>query len=149
MVSSLATLPLPLQARNLIFNTVLDTGDHGNFNSWDRKLWLWLDDPYDSKSTVKIVPNQHHLHNNFIIRTSFLGPSNNLYCIDHDDGSSSYNDTDNFLVYGGIKFREGIEKHASGPSLTHCFSAALPLDSSKTRGGSSPLCAPGKWAYER
>jgi hypothetical protein len=101
-------------ARNLIFNTVLDTGDHGNFNSWDRKVWLWLEDPYDPKSTVNIVPKTHHLHNNFIIRTSYKGPSNNLYCIDHDDGSSSYNDTDNFLVYGGIKFREGIEKHASG-----------------------------------
>ncbi len=28
--------------------------------------------------------------------------------------SSSYNDTNNFLVYGGIKFREGLSKHASG-----------------------------------
>jgi hypothetical protein len=24
-----------------------------------------------------------------------------------------YNDTDNFLVYGGIKFREGLSNHAS------------------------------------
>ena len=25
-----------------------------------------------------------------------------------------YNDTNNFLVYGGVKFREGLSKHASG-----------------------------------
>ena len=99
-----------------------------------------------------MVPRQMHIHNNFIIRTSFLGPSKNLYCIDvsvycparrlpvaacrthdcwltvayrsfahhfcihhqHDDGSSMYNDTNNFLVYGGIKFREGLSKHARG-----------------------------------
>ena len=161
---------------------VLDTGDHGNFNSWDRKPWVWLADPYNPRSEVRTIPGMHHIHNNFIIRTSFLGRSANLYCIDHDDGSSSYvvmkdkavvffgqagtclgfvgpttraphvlrahigvhctrgapqqveielpaahtvgycpargnaryNDTDNFLVYGGIKFREGVSKHASG-----------------------------------
>ena len=112
-----------------------------NFNSWDRKPFLWLDD----NGQPNMVPRQMHIHNNFIIRTSFLGPSNNLYCIDvsthcpacrtpdcwltvacrsfahhlhihhqHDDGSSMYNDTNNFLVYGGVKFREGLSKHASG-----------------------------------
>jgi len=99
---------------NLVFNTVLDTGDHGNFNSWDRKPWLWSEDPHNPKSQVHMVPQQHHIKHNFIIRTSFLGPSNNLYSIDHDDGSSMYNDTFNFLVYGGIKFRDGLSKHASG-----------------------------------
>lgn len=104
-------------ARNLVFNTVLDTGDHGNFNSWDRKPWLWLDDPMDPSSEVRMVPNYHHIHHNFMIRTSFLGASKNLYCLDHDDGSSMYNDTSNFLVYGGIKFREGLQKHASSNYL--------------------------------
>eukprot|EP01046_Picozoa_sp_COSAG06_P029568 COSAG06_NODE_2749_length_6349_cov_6.086400_2_plen_217_part_00 len=84
-----------------------------NFNSWDRKPWVWLQDSADPNS-LRMVPQQSTIHNNFIVRTSFLGPSKNLYCIDHDDGSSMYNDTDNFLVYGGIKFREGLSKHASG-----------------------------------
>jgi hypothetical protein len=96
---------------NLIFNTVLDTNDHGNFNSWDRKPWIWLKDPLDVGS-VNMIPQRHHIHNNFIIRTAFIGPSKNLYCIDHDDGSSMYVDHDNFLVYGGIKFREGLNKVA-------------------------------------
>ena len=101
---------------NLVFNTVLDTGDHGNFNSWDRKPWIWLQDPSDPSST-SMVPNRHHIHHNFIIRTSFLGLSKNLYCIDHDDGSSMYLDDFNFLVYGGIKFREGLSKHATNNYL--------------------------------
>lgn len=76
-------------SNNLLFNTVLETGDHGNFNSWDRKPWIWQMDEEDPAS-VQLVPQRHAIHNNFIIRTSFLGPSNNLYCIDHDDGSSMY-----------------------------------------------------------
>ena len=99
---------------NLVFNTVMDTGDHGNFNSWDRKPWVWLEDPADPASQVRMTPQRHRITHNFIIRTSFLGPSNNLYAIDHDDGSSMYNDTSNYLVYGGIKFRDGLSKHASG-----------------------------------
>lgn len=30
-----------------------------------------------------------------------------------------YNDTDNFLVYGGIKFREGLSKHASNNLIAY------------------------------
>ena len=65
----------------------LDTNDHGNFNSWDRKPWVWLKDPLEVGS-VQMVPQRHTINNNFIIRTAFIGPSKNLYCIDHDDGSS-------------------------------------------------------------
>ena len=77
-----------------------------------------LKDRGDAQS-LQMVPQQSHIRNNFIVRTSFLGPSKNLYCIDHDDGSSMYNDTDNLLVYGGIKFREGLSKHASGNYLVY------------------------------
>ena len=62
----------------------------------DRKPWVWLQDHADPNS-LRMVPQQSTIHNNFIVRTSFVGPSKNLYCIDHDDGSSMYNDTDNFL----------------------------------------------------
>eukprot|EP00039_Didymoeca_costata_P032779 m.39344 g.39344 ORF g.39344 m.39344 type:complete len:907 (+) comp9540_c0_seq1:194-2914(+) len=98
---------------NLVFNTVLDTGDHGNFNSWDRKPFVWTSEDESSALTANMIPNRFHIHNNFMVRTSFLGESMNLYCLDHDDGSSMYNDTFNFLLYGGIKFREGYSKHAS------------------------------------
>ena len=80
----------------------------------DRKPWVWMDDPANASSATRMVPNTNFIHNNFIIRSSFKVPSNNLYCIDHDDGSSMYNDTENFLVCGGIKFREGVHKNALG-----------------------------------
>ena len=94
--------------------------------SWDRKPLLWLDS--DDGRTLRMIPEQMKIHNNFAFRASFLGDSKNLYCVDHDDGSSMYNgimypngcldlpvtasdihacsDTSNFLIYGGIKFRE-------------------------------------------
>lgn len=75
----------------MILCTVGDTVavNAGNFNSWDRKPWVWLQDRADPNS-LRMVPQQSTIHNNFIIRTSFIVPSNNLYCIDHDDGSSMY-----------------------------------------------------------
>ena len=131
-------------AFNLVFNTVLDTGDHGNFNSWDRKPWIWLADDDvatlgrvggtvsrhsvagdghgdadadinrggsgkardsesderggDAPNSLRMVPQPHSIHHNFMVRTAFVGTSNNLYCLDHDDGSSMYNDT-YVLVY--------------------------------------------------
>merc|ERR1712096_64213 len=88
---------------------------HGCFNSWDRKPFVWLSDDGDTR----MIPDMMRIRNNFIIRTSFEGSSKNLYCVDHDDGSSMYNDTDNFFVYGGIKFREGISKHASGNFMAY------------------------------
>ena len=53
---------------------------------WDRKPFIWLDDNAVS-NRERMVPNQHHIHNNFIIRTAFGMPSQNLYCLDHDDGT--------------------------------------------------------------
>ena len=99
---------------NLILNTVLETGDHGNFNSWDRKPWVW-----QGATGVEMVPHRFAIRGNFVVRTSYRGPSKNLYCIDHDDGSSMYNDTGNVLVYVGIKHREGLSKLASGNLLLY------------------------------
>ena len=57
--------------------------------SWDRKPLLWLDS--DDGHTLRMIPEQMKVHNNFAFRASFLGNSKNLYCVDHDDGSSMYN----------------------------------------------------------
>ena len=56
-------------------------GMAGNFNSWDRKPWVWLQDPYDPTSKPCVIPNMHRIHNNFIIRTSFLGPVPCVPCL--------------------------------------------------------------------
>lgn len=62
---------------------------HLNVNNcrWDRKPWVWLADGVAPDAhPERMVPNRHHIHNNFMIRTAFVGPSQNLYCLDHDDG---------------------------------------------------------------
>lgn len=90
---------------NLVFNMVRETGDHGPFNSWDRV-------PYVTKrndGTYSNTPIPHTIKNNFIINGY-----NGVWALDHDDGSSYYNDSSNFLVYGGCKNYKGDHKHC-GP----------------------------------
>ena len=112
---------------NLIFNMVRETGDHGPFNSWDRQPWLWSKTDMPG-SDLELSPATHQLKNNFIFNTNFLGISHGLYCIDHDDGSSQYNDTGNVLVYGGIKYRDGVNKSASGNLVVYSLGAAFQVN---------------------
>ena len=81
------------------------------FNSWDRQPIVHDGDD----GNVAINPKVHMLRHNFIMNTNWLGRTNSGYSIDYDDGSSQYNATANFLVYGAFKVRDGInrvhEKH--------------------------------------
>ena len=79
---------------NLIANMVRETSDHGPFNSWDRV-------PYMTRHTdgrLRTVPMRTSVRRNFIVNGY-----NGVWALDHDDGSSYYNDTSNVLVYGGCK----------------------------------------------
>lgn len=90
--------------RNLLFNYVRETGDHGPFNSWDRQPFITK--VHDGK-TPSLVPAYNEISYNFIIA--------NYYCsapVDHDDGSSYYYDHHNVLVYGGYKNNIGHSKRA-------------------------------------
>ena len=80
---------------NLIFNMVRETGDHGPFNSWDRQPYLTevLDGVLPS-----LTPATSYINQNFIINNY-----HSTWPIDHDDGSCYYEDTYNYLVYGGYK----------------------------------------------
>ena len=53
---------------NVIFNMVRETGDHGTFNSWDRKEWFYAcpEDPTKFCFTPKITHVQHNM---------FIGPA--------------------------------------------------------------------------
>merc|ERR1712046_88463 len=77
--------------QNLIFNTCRESGDHGPINSWDRQPYI---------TTVRtgkpsLVPENRYIHHNFIVSNyhGFKG-------IDNDDGSSWYQMSYNFMVYG-------------------------------------------------
>merc|ERR1712232_826128 len=102
-----------LMRANLLFNHVRETGDHGPFNSWDRQPYLTRNGVNDgfpasvklNLDGVSIVKSQCHIEQNFII-----DGYNGVWTIDHDDGSQYYNDTSNFLVFGGCKNYRGHSK---------------------------------------
>lgn len=95
---------------NDIFNTVLETGDHGSFNSWGRDRY-WHPNRKILDSLVNLNPNLYKLDavNTTIIR------NNRIRCdhgwdIDLDDGSSNYIIYNNLCLNGGIKLREGFNR---------------------------------------
>ncbi|MCP4311756.1 MAG: sulfatase-like hydrolase/transferase [Bacteroidetes bacterium] len=96
-----------------VFNTVLETGDHGSFNSWGRdRFW----DPDIKKM------NRHVADNPELPFLDMLEPNiirNNRWRCDHgwdvdlDDGSSHYKIYNNLLLNGGLKLREGYHRTVS------------------------------------
>ncbi len=93
---------------NDVFNTVMETGDHGAFNSWGRdRFW---------HPNRKIMDSLAAEHPEWIrldaIKTTFIR-SNRFHCdhgwdIDLDDGSSNYEIYNNLCLSGGLKLREGF-----------------------------------------
>ncbi|CAL1517543.1 PDZ domain-containing protein [Chitinophaga sp. MM2321] len=93
---------------NDVFNTVLETGDHGAFNSWGRDRY-WRPSRHEMDSIVAIHPWLVKLD---AIKTTTL--RNNRFRCDHgwdidlDDGSSNYHIYNNVCLNGGLKLREGF-----------------------------------------
>jgi len=82
-------------ARNLLFSTVLESQDHGPFNSWGRAPYIINDADGKPTGGLKAAPDE--IHHNFLV----AGGGANSGCIDNDDGSSFYNDHHNVCIYGG------------------------------------------------
>ncbi|MFT5887013.1 MAG: hypothetical protein ACI9IP_003486 [Arcticibacterium sp.] len=95
---------------NDVFNTVLESGDHGSFNSWGRdRFWhpKW-----------KVIDNLVHENPQMpywdAMYTTVI--RNNRFRCDHgwdidlDDGSSNYEIYNNLCLNGGIKLREGFSR---------------------------------------
>ncbi|MCF0039127.1 PDZ domain-containing protein [Dyadobacter fanqingshengii] len=97
---------------NDVFETVLETGDHGAFNSWGRDRF-WHPDRKTMDSIAATHPELIFLdaQKTVIIR-------NNRFRCDHgwdvdlDDGSSNYHIYNNVFMSGGLKFREGFQRIA-------------------------------------
>ena len=95
-------------AYNDVFKTVLETGDHGAFNSWGRDRY-WSADRAYMDSLVQVHPELVLL--DAIQQTSIH--DNRFRCdhgwdIDLDDGSSNYAIYNNICLNGGLKLREGF-----------------------------------------
>ena len=97
---------------NDVFNTVLETGDNGAFNSWGRDRF-WHPD--------RELMDRINSDNPGMWKLDAIEPTtlryNRFRCdsgwdIDLDDGSSNYRVHDNLLLSGGLKFREGFNREA-------------------------------------
>ncbi|MEN2281468.1 right-handed parallel beta-helix repeat-containing protein [Algoriphagus sp. SE2] len=93
---------------NDVFNTVMETGDHGAFNSWGRdRFW------HPNRETMNELVAKHPDWIKFdAIKTTIIR-NNRFHCdhgwdIDLDDGSSNYEIYNNLCLSGGIKLREGF-----------------------------------------
>jgi len=87
-----------------VFDTVLETGDHGSFNSWGRDRYWERNRPVDNPelSLLDMVkPN--------IIRNS-RWRCDHGWDVDLDDGSSNYEIYNNLLLNRGLKLREGFNR---------------------------------------
>lgn len=93
---------------NDAFETVLETSDHGAFNSWGRdRFW------HQDYKTMNELTQQHpELILLDAVYTTVI--RNNRFRCDHgwdidlDDGSSNYHIYNNVCLRGGIKLREGF-----------------------------------------
>jgi len=97
---------------NDVFNTVLETGDNGAFNSWGRDRF-WHPD--------RQVMDRINGANPGMWKLDAIEPTtlryNRFRCdsgwdIDLDDGSSNYRIYDNLMLSGGLKYREGFNREA-------------------------------------
>ncbi|MFB9054130.1 right-handed parallel beta-helix repeat-containing protein [Formosa undariae] len=95
---------------NDVFNTVLETSDHGSFNSWGRdRFWHPKRDVMDSLTTE--IPDMYTWD---AVKTTII--RNNRFRCDHgwdidlDDGSSNYHIYNNLMLNNGLKLREGFNR---------------------------------------
>ncbi|MDZ7620869.1 MAG: right-handed parallel beta-helix repeat-containing protein, partial [Patescibacteria group bacterium] len=91
-----------------VFDTVLETGDHGSFNCWGRdRFWGLSDAPADK------LPDLARLD---AVETTVIRNSrwrcDHGWDIDLDDGASNYHVYNNLMLHGGLKFREGFHRIA-------------------------------------
>lgn len=93
---------------NDVFNTVLETGDHGSFNSWGRdRFWHPKRQIMDSLTTANPqMPLWDAIQTTIIRNNRFR--CDHGWDIDLDDGSTNYHIYNNLCLNGGIKLREGF-----------------------------------------
>jgi hypothetical protein len=93
-----------------VYDTVLETGDHGSFNSWGRDRY-WVPDTNEINRRVAARPELPGLD---AVETTTLRTSrwrcDHGWDIDLDDGSSNYHIVGNLCLGGGIKLREGYRR---------------------------------------
>jgi hypothetical protein len=96
-----------------VFDTVLETHDHGSFNSWGRDRY-WDKNRATVEKAVEPKPNLPFLDAGTptIIRNS-RWRCDHGWDVDLDDGSTNYEIYNNVFLKGGLKLREGYRRIVS------------------------------------
>ncbi|MDO6709295.1 right-handed parallel beta-helix repeat-containing protein [Aliiglaciecola sp. 2_MG-2023] len=95
---------------NDVFDTVLETSDHGAFNSWGRdRFW------HPNRNVLFDIAKTHPDLYKLDVLKPIVIRNNRFQCdhgwdIDLDDGSSHYQIYNNLALSGGIKLREGFNR---------------------------------------
>jgi hypothetical protein len=96
-----------------VFDTVLETHDHGSFNSWGRDRYWISEHRGVSEPEVKKDPKLPFLD---AVETTIIRDSrwrcDHGWDVDLDDGSSNYHIYNNLMLAGGLKLREGYGRKA-------------------------------------
>lgn len=91
-----------------VFNTVLETHDHGSFNSWGRDRYWRLKNLDITKYPELPFADA--------VKTTTIRNSrwrcDHGWDIDLDDGSTNYDIYNNVMLAGGLKLREGYRRRA-------------------------------------
>lgn len=92
-----------------VFDTVLETGDHGSFNAWGRdRYWQATGAPPAELRDLALLDAIEPV----IIRRN-RWRCDRGWDIDLDDGASNYEIYENLLLQGGLKLREGFLRRAT------------------------------------
>ena len=95
---------------NDVFDTVLETGDHGSFNSWGRDRY-WDPTVGTIDSRVASSPGLEVLDaTKPVIMRNNRWRCDKGWDVDLDDGSTNYQITNNIFLAGGLKWREGYHR---------------------------------------
>lgn len=100
-----------------VFDTVLETSDHGSFNSWGRdRFWgATSDTDIEREPTLPFLDAMEPVEIRFSRWRCDHG-----WDVDLDDGSSNYRIHHNIFLAGGLKFREGYGRHAWNNLFINC-----------------------------
>lgn len=123
---------------NKCFETVLETSDHGAFNSWGRDRFWYSASPNgpiqkDANGTplitsvIKRFPNimLWDAYQTSTIRNNFM-MCDNGWDIDLDDGSTNYDIYNNLCLRGGIKTREGYHRNVYNNIIFKNYNCNVP-----------------------
>lgn len=91
-----------------IYDTILDTGEHGPFNSWGReRFWHFSGKTKMTKDWVKLDSLKPNILRNNRVGNYRSSVSAGNWTIDLDDGSSLYQIHDNLMIGSTLKLRDG------------------------------------------